>query len=302
MSKITVVKEVINGRNSFKIDWPGASIPADAYANIRDYIYRMRDYGPIDKTKLRKLCRVLTNTNKRYKTSITTKQLKSIHHLVLKHKVISGYPRMNRVIGEIADLYNRGRDILDLSSQYDFPPLNLLRGVLIENGRDPSSLYAIFMDSVDPSTMLVGRDLDQFKRALNNDADSTFNQQEITRIAAEHEAKAIRFFRTLGIRFKTQEQLAAQQTKTFGRPIATPDLLFLDPVTINGVPISWIDYKDFILLPDIFITNKIREQAAKYYQRWGTGAMLFRYGFVDGVNIPGAIVIDTSPIPDKFIL
>ena len=39
--------------------------------------------------------------------------------------------------------------------------------------------------------------------------------------------------------------MVSEQRLEHGRPINTPDILFLDHVEINGQPVAWIDAKHF---------------------------------------------------------
>ncbi len=44
---------------------------------------------------------------------------------------------------------------------------------------------------------------------------------------------------------RTQDELALEQEQLYGRSVLSPDVLLLDPVLINGVPIRWIDAKNY---------------------------------------------------------
>ena len=50
--------------------------------------------------------------------------------------------------------------------------------------------------------------------------------------------------------------------KEHGRPVNTPDLLFLDHVEINGEPVVWIDAKHFYGATSIFRGRKLSSRLA----------------------------------------
>ena len=47
------------------------------------------------------------------------------------------------------------------------------------------------------------------------------------------------------MKIRRQNEMVSEQRLEHGRPINTPDILFLDHVDINGQPVAWIDAKHF---------------------------------------------------------
>ena len=70
--------------------------------------------------------------------------------------------------------------------------------------------------------------------------------------------------------------MVKEQMQEHGRPVNTPDLLFLDHVEINGEPVAWIDA---ISVDVNFQRKKIVKQAGRYVDTWGQ-ALVFRHAFV----------------------
>jgi hypothetical protein len=231
-----------------------------------------------------------------HSTTIPVAGAISIRNIVLKDKIVSSYGRMNGLMSVIAPRYASGESILSLARVFDFPPLNLLRGILLHRGMNPSEVYQVFAEKVRPALILSGRDLSQYKRAAANDAESIINQQAIADIAAANEDTVVQYFQRLGIGLKTQADLTAEQLAEHGRAVITPDILFTDEVYINDQRVHWIDYKDYIGTYVPFLYNSNVAQAAKYTARWGPGAMLYHHSFIDTLKIPGAILLDTSAL------
>ncbi len=296
--------EETSGRRVFKITWTAQPVGFDAYRALFAYFWKSTNYAPISAARRKTIQAETANINKRFKTKINMYQAMSIHHMVMKEKVIRGYGRMNTKIPIIAEQYNAGTDIVKLSEEHDFPPLNLLRGILLYNGFNAAVIRKLFsakddIDNLVKST-LTGRDVVQFKRALKNDADSVFDQQEVARMAQQNEDAFVDYFRKIGIRLRTQEQLAQIQTIQHGRPVITPDLLFLDVVYINGAQVNWVDYKAYFGSDVRFIYDSNLKQARRYAQHYGIGAVAYQMGFVDGLGLEGAIPLDCQCLADKI--
>lgn len=287
-----------NGAKYF-IDWKTTPINHDVFRAIVAMVNASTDYSAPTPGKLTRWQEILTDLNEKYTASTDITQFISIRNIVLKAKIIKGYHRMRKLISKIAGEYEAGGDILELSHKYDFPPLNLLRGILLL--RIPANkLYDVFSGKTTPSVILSGRDLIQFKSAEIHDAESVFNQQMITEIAAHNENQVVEYFRKLGIKLSTQEELTIEQTESQGRAVATPDILFLDEVHINGVGTHWIDYKDYTGTGVRFLYNSNAEQAARYVAKWGSGAFCYHKSFVDGVSFPKTILLDGRTLPITY--
>ena len=151
-----------------------------------------------------------------------------------------------------------------------------------------------------PAGILKGRDLEQFKKAEKIDAESTFNQELITKMAHDNEKIFVEYINSLGIKFQTQDDLVKLQTAVYGRPVLTPDILFIDEVYINDTRVYWIDFKDYAGTDIRFLYTSNMNQSVKYSEKWGTGAMCYRWSYVNNLDIPGCILLDTTCLKIKF--
>jgi hypothetical protein len=97
------------------------------------------------------------------------------------------------------------------------------------------------------------------------------------------------------IKFQTEETLRSEQIEKHGRVIATPDILFDEPVILKTKDsehlIRWIDAKDYCLVDIPFIMKKLVEQAETYTTLYGPGAFCFHYGITQGIEIPNTILL-----------
>ena len=278
----------------FKFKWNTKLIPKGAYIALVKLIAIATDYGPVTPAITKKLSNGIKLINKEYKINLTVPHALSLHHIIAKDKIIHDYPRLNRMIKFIAAKYNPpfSIDILTLAKKYDFPPLNLLRSIMIANGVPERDVFKAFnSEKSENRKILAARDLAQLKIAEKNDADSRINQDTIYKSAMDFEESVVKFFLNAGVRIKTQDQLAEQQTKRYGRAVITPDLLFLDHVYINDVKVTWLDCKNYMGNEIGFIRKSNVNQAAKYGVKWGPGVVLYRYSALDTLSLPSAIVL-----------
>lgn len=126
-----------------------------------------------------------------------------------------------------------------------------------------------------------------------------------------------RHLRKLGLKFRTQEDLVAEQRQMpDGRAYATPDILFDQPVEFvvgdKIYRVTWIDAKNYIYAPicsDLnrintdryrpsFIDESIVKQNDKYNKHFGPGAFVFAYGWAQLTypDLGGAIFLSGQHI------
>ena len=130
--------------------------------------------------------------------------------------------------------------IVDLS-KYDFPPVNIFRVVLEAMGWSKKRIKESLRN---PSSMKQ-REQDEFEAAEAIDRVSSVDQSETQVKADLFEDILADWFEDQGIRLRRQPEMVREQSELLGRPVRTPDLLFLDHVYINDQPVAWIDAKHF---------------------------------------------------------
>jgi hypothetical protein len=70
----------------------------------------------------------------------------------------------------------------------------------------------------------------------------------------------------------------------------------MDELKINGENIAWIDAKNFYGANVSFTKKKTKKQMNRYIDEWGTGAIVYRHGFCDGLHIPAVMMLDVTPL------
>ena len=209
---------------------------------------------------------------------------------IIRDKIVRGHFRIKayRVRRGILKAY-KTQTILAVSKEFDYPPRPLLKAiftwleVLPEKGID--KLFRSGARDVTAITdKLNQRNLSQYNLAIGCDADPADNSE----VALRHEKEFVGLFSSFP--HKTEDDLKREGSKT------TPDILFTEPIEIDGNEVNWIDYKDYIGLPNTFLTGKLRKQAEKYTTAHGPGAFAFNGGFVEGTEV-GALLLNALECP-----
>jgi hypothetical protein len=224
--------------------------------------------------------------------NMTLDQALSLRSALLQQKTVYSHGRLKSKSRELAKHYRAGTSIIELSQRYDFPPMNIFRVVLEAMGWSKKKIKESLRE---PSSM-KSREREEFEAAEAADRVSNVDQSEVQVRADLFEDILADWFEEKGVRLRRQPEMVKQQMADHGRPIRTPDLLFLDHVYINGEPIAWIDAKHFYGADVDFQRKKMRKQMNRYIDEWGSGAIVFRHGFSENLYMPGVLMLDSSQV------
>jgi len=267
-----------NGSESiYTVQWPVKFISRSNLKSVYDFLWRCRTYGELSADRI---------TDLQNKFRLSPEIISIVHRIVITQKSIFARSKINK---DVVKREYATNDITDLAAKYDVPPLLLLRTILIESGYSSSALYGMYK-TLEPEKYLHGRDLKQYYLAAENDITNAQHQKKVGEDAALAEKKFVEKFHGIGVSYKTQDDLVSEQVKQHGRAIITPDVLVTGILYINGKRIHWIDYKNYVLIPDTFIHKSVLEQAARYNREFGPGAIMFEYG-CPHLNIPKTLII-----------
>jgi hypothetical protein len=94
-----------------------------------------------------------------------------------------------------------------------------------------------------------------------------------------------------GATYRTEADLRATHKKT-------PDCLLDKPIQINGTKVFWIESKASFG-DEIELKKNVRRQLNPYTELFGTGAVVYWFGFVEGIEPPeGILLLDGSHFED----
>ncbi len=206
-------------------------------------------------------------------------------------------------IDTISRRYAAGEGIVEISQGRCYPPAGVFRRILLHRGMSAAAVKTVVGHAPSAEAplgrWLAPRDIEQLKAAWAADSSNPASTARRAVEAAVAEDEFVAWFRTLGVPFKTQNELADEQIAEFGRAIITPDVLITGELYVDGVRLYWIDFKDYVGCPLHYIVTSCREQAAKYTLKWGRGAFCFRGGHVEGFNID---LGDVAPGKNPLVL
>jgi len=232
-----------------------------------------------------------THGNIPFKT-ILSMRCEYITDLIIKnhHKVI---PKI--LHGEIET-----SSITVLSEKYKLPPIALLKISLSKNGYSAQDIHNILHEipTSQPITDVYRR---QVNEAIANDGFTIIDNKQQLANSLNFEKDIQNILENLGVTYKTQDELTAEQIKTHGKPISTPDFLITSNLTINGRKIHWIDAKNYYLSCFPFTVNKIKGQTKKYIDLYGYGAIIASCGVCDDLKVNGVMMIPYDDIVEYGI-
>lgn len=270
-----------------KMNWKLSPVPKDIEREVHDIVCRPGEFGFLDDDRVDEIAELIG------KRPISLEQALSLRAALNQEKAVFSHGRLQRRAREMRRKYEGGESVLSLSKRYDFPPVNLFRAILTARNWSKNRIKETLRE---PDKKLDKRDLVEFRKAEAEDRVTHVNQAETHHAADLFEKVLCDHFTANGVRYRTQTELLKEQVESEGRPVRTPDLLMLDHVEINGVPVAWIDAKHFYGAGLSFQRKKTQKQVNRYVEEWGHGAIIYRHGFCDGLKMKGAILLDASPI------
>lgn len=205
-----------------------------------------------------------------------------IAYMILSQKTVSkvksdfGYLKRN---GKAQlEQWNRGKTIVEMARAKKIPP-TLMASIILKELNIPKKL------ALNSPAKLQNRRLGlEIVQALDKDpffSPRAHNLQlEKGRLGEEIIA---RWLKAHKIDFLTEEQLREQNiTKT-------PDFLLPEPITIDGMKISWIESKA-IFGDEQEHKHYTKKQFSHYEQMSGNGLVVYWYGFLDTLENNGHII------------
>ncbi|KAG7399977.1 hypothetical protein PHYBOEH_007497 [Phytophthora boehmeriae] len=271
------------------LDWPVTPIPQVLETQAAGLILQQETFRRLKRKQVNHIDELLQML------PITANLTLNLRKQLLRMSLLVNTHRVRRDKKKITEEYDSGRSLIELSNLHNYPPVSLMRVILRNKGKTQLEIKNALSNPMDK---LSKRDQRELRRATEYDSihksdpfigSPKYNADSLER-AIEH------FLKAKGIRLKTQEELCNDQVAKHGRRVISPDILLLDPVVINGVPIRWIDAKNYY---GAHIVSKrlISTQLANYVKEWGPGAIVFGMGYSDMFSLPGVVCLDTTPFP-----
>jgi len=269
---------------TFKFDWKLSPVPLKDEEAMSGEVMRKGEFGWLEDERVDEIAEIA----KDYK--MTLEQALSLRSALLQQKTVYGHGRLRSQGKNMLRLYKEGVSVVDLSTRFDFPPMNIFRIILTEMRWSKSKIK----ESLRQPSRLSERERTEFEAAEAADRVSNVDQGESQERADLFEDILADWFEEQGVRLRRQPEMVKEQKQDLGRPVRTPDILFLDHVEINGKPVAWIDAKHFYGADVGFQRKKMAKQMARYIEEWGSGAVVYRHGFSENLFMPGCTLLDAN--------
>ena len=269
-----------------EVNWELNAVPKDVQKKAGEIIMRRGEFGFLPQERVDEIADQIQEL------SITLEQALSLRNALNQEKSVYSHHKLMRRSNELNRRYDSGEAVISLSKRFDAPPVNTFRAILTGRGWSKNRIK----ESLKEPSRLKKRDREQFELAESLDRVSSVNQDETHKASMVFEDVLYAYFDSIGVRYRTQDELMVEQKKAEGRAVITPDLLMIDDVRINGVPCAWIDAKHFFGADLKFPRKKTQKQVDRYVAEYGHGAIVYRHGFCDGLRIQGAEQLDASPL------
>lgn len=271
---------------TFHLEWKVTPVPLKSEEQVAGWVVKKGEYGWLTDERVDEISGRVANE------SMTLEQALSLRSALLQQKTVYSHHQLRSKGKELARKYRNGTSIIDLSLQYDYSPMNLFRVVLESMGWSKNKIK----ESLREPSKMKERERAEFEAAEAADRVASVDQSETQVKADLFEDILADWFEAQGIRLRRQPEMVKEQSEALGRPVRTPDLLFLDHVYINGEPVAWIDAKHFYGADVDFQRKKMKKQMNRYIEEWGSGAIMFRHGFSENLFLPGVQMLDAGPI------
>jgi Protein of unknown function TPD sequence-motif len=192
---------------------------------------------------------------------------------------------LKRQMPRLAGQWRRGRSMLDVAREWNFPPVLLGQMMLTELHLPRKKVWQTFLHPEEATDDRIHREV----RALI-DADPIYSPRgmEVQRERGRRgEERLYGWLERHNIRYRTEKDLRGKYSKT-------PDALLDHPIIFFGQKLQWIESKANFG-DDVELRKNLRRQLGPYTEMFGEGAVVYWYGYVDGAVSPDGILLWDGP-------
>ena len=231
----------------------------------------------------------LNNYIKKKKLDVSLNDILSIRSAYMTIKIIKDSSKLESSMNKINKLYKKGIKLSWISRKFDLSPILILKNIF-SNNFSKEKIKDFFYGK--QLNKLNKFDLEQLNFAKENDIFNKVDQTEQIKNSENFESEIRNFLIKNKIKFKTQNELAKEQIKKYGKTINTPDFLILSDFYINDKKINWIDAKNFYGANTFLIKKNIQKQIQKYIDEYGFGSIIFSLNFSEKLYFDNVILIN----------
>ena len=184
-------------------------------------------------------------------------------------------------IKKIAREWHRGTSISRIAREINFPPV-LLGLMLTQEIGLPRKQFWKYVRN--PETCHDKRLKKELKQMADDDM---IYSPKGSQVQADRgvwgEKKLQDWLDHRQLKYKTEPELRATHKKT-------PDCLLEKPIQIDGMKVHWIESKASFG-DEIELKKNVRKQLKPYTEMFGTGAVVYWFGYIEGIEPPEGIML-----------
>ena len=221
-----------------KIQIKTLPVPLKVEEKLSNVIVMKGNYKELNEIQIEKIENYLVG-----KENLTIDTVLSMRSAYMNMKIMKRNFKLIKSIKYLTKLYKNNFTIKQISKKMDFSPISILRNIFNYLGYSKNEIKNFLYKT--NLSKLSTFDIEQIEYSTKNDIFNKIDQSDQINNSKQFELKIEKFLKDNSVQFKTQEELADEQIKKYGKSINTPDFLIISDFYINEKKINWIDAKNF---------------------------------------------------------
>jgi hypothetical protein len=181
--------------------------------------------------------------------------------------------------------FENGFDVTLIADKHKLPYIMTLKQLCFEFGHSKEDIKKFLKKEkkLPNNLQALNSEIDFI---LKSDPTSYINSLDSKKRANEFEKDVAMFLDSKHIKYTTENEIrngnnSKNEIKNNNGEQPTPDFLLNQGIKINNFTAHWIEVKNYAYYGNTILEPGIQAQANKYYNKYGTGVFIFRYGVID---------------------
>jgi hypothetical protein len=219
------------------------------------------------------------------KYEILKNQLFSIRNAELLIYISQCKKKVQSMSKLIKEDFENGFDVTLIADKHKLPYIMTLKQLCLECGYSKKDIKKFLKKEkkIPNKLQALNSEIDFI---LKSDPTSYINSLDSKKRVNEFEKKVAMFLDSKHIKYTTEDEIrnGGKQLKHLHSDIITPDFLLNRAILINNFMAHWIEVKNYTYYGNTILEPGIQAQANKYYNKYGPGIFIFRYGIVANLS------------------
>jgi len=213
------------------------------------------------------------------KYEILKNQLFSIRNAELLVYISQCKKRVQGMAKIIKEDFENGFDVTLIADKHKLPYIMTLKQLCFTFGYSKEDIKKFLKKEkkIPNKLQALNSEIDFI---LKSDPTSYINSLDSKKRANKFEKEVAMFLDSKHIKYTTENEIK----KDGSSGIITPDFLLNHTIKINNFTTNWIEVKNYAYYGNIILEPGIQAQATKYYNKYGNGIFIFKYGLINDYN------------------